>query len=867
MYTLAECHLEVKNCTFSDNYANYGGGISNEGEPSVTNCTFIGNSANGDGDGIFNDSSAVLTIFNTILADNGTQDLCNNNGTINSSFNIVETYAGFMPDGTDITGDQPGLNIGLFADNGSDTWTYALLPGSVAIDAGTASGSPSTDQRNVVRNSIPDIGAYEYHWPAIYVDSGALGANSGSSWSDAFTDLQDALSLAYSGDEIWVAKGTYKTDAGKDRRISFVLVDGVGLYGGFAGTETARDQRNWKTNTTTLSGDIGTEDDDSDNSYHVVKCGDVTGMTVLDGFTIYGGNADKIDPDNRGGGMYTTAKDNLEVNNCNFSDNYSLNEGGGLFNSGSPTVMNCTFSGNYASSGGWMYNDDSISTVTNCTFIQNRRFEHGHGSGIFNDGEAVLNIKNTILSDNVAEDLYNTATIVSSYNIVEFYTGFTPSATDITGDQPSLNIGPLADNGGDTWTHALLSDSVAINAGTASGVPSTDQRGSAMDALPDIGAYEYMSLALLVTIAADSINESDGASAATATIRRINTDTTNELIVLLSSSDPGEATVPETVVIPAEQNSATVYIDAVDDEVVDGIQTVTIAASATLFTSGADVIGVVDDDGEWWTEMAGATSVDLSSIWGASECDVFAVGDMGVVLHYDGDSWSSMESGAYENLTGVWGCSASEVYAVGESGAILRYDGESWSTMDSNTGEDLRSIWCDCESEVFAAGDSGTALYFDFDSWSVMYGEVDGSIHGVWGGSWNDIFFAGEDGAILNLYGDDWFAMNSGTASNIYGVWGSSGKDVFAVGESGTILHYEWEVIYVEPAEKCGDLVPCYKSIQTAIDEAKDKREIRIGAGFYPENIEIGKNVTLSISWPSDFSATGQPGTVYLTDE
>ncbi|MDX1439999.1 MAG: hypothetical protein R3284_08865, partial [Rubricoccaceae bacterium] len=79
----------------------------------------------------------------------------------------------------------------------------------------------------------------------IYVDTDATGANNGTSWGDAYTDLQDALAVASSSSEIWVAEGVYKPTNTSDRTISFVLTDGVELYGGFDGTETSRDERDW----------------------------------------------------------------------------------------------------------------------------------------------------------------------------------------------------------------------------------------------------------------------------------------------------------------------------------------------------------------------------------------------------------------------------------------------------------------------------------------------------------------------------------------------------------------------------------------------------------------------------------------------
>src|SRR5690349_8828972 len=104
----------------------------------------------------------------------------------------------------------------------------------------------------------------------IYVRAGASGANSGSSWANAYTSLANALSAASSGDQIWVAAGTYTPTDGSDRTASFTLENGVAVYGGFAGTETLLSQRDWNTNITTLSGDIGTVGDASDNSFHVV---------------------------------------------------------------------------------------------------------------------------------------------------------------------------------------------------------------------------------------------------------------------------------------------------------------------------------------------------------------------------------------------------------------------------------------------------------------------------------------------------------------------------------------------------------------------------------------------------------------------
>ena len=128
---------------------------------------------------------------------------------------------------------------------------------------------------------------------------------------------------AASGDEIWVAAGTYRPGASGARTATFQLKNGVAVYGGFAGTETSRDARDWVANPTLLSGDLDSSGTlTAGDAYHVVTGSGTDATAVLDGFTIRGGNANGSYPDNPGGGMFNIA--------------------------GSPTLTNVTFSGNSA---------------------------------------------------------------------------------------------------------------------------------------------------------------------------------------------------------------------------------------------------------------------------------------------------------------------------------------------------------------------------------------------------------------------------------------------------------------------------------------------------------------------------------------
>lgn len=122
----------------------------------------------------------------------------------------------------------------------------------------------------------------------IYVQPG--GEGNGTSWQRAYGEVATALQAARRGDQLWVAAGTYRPTTGTDRNATFQLVSGVSLYGGFAGGETALEQRDWRAHETILSGDIGQRGLADDNAYHVVTGAD---DALLDGFTIRDGHGSR----------------------------------------------------------------------------------------------------------------------------------------------------------------------------------------------------------------------------------------------------------------------------------------------------------------------------------------------------------------------------------------------------------------------------------------------------------------------------------------------------------------------------------------------------------------------------------------------
>jgi len=170
---------------------------------------------------------------------------------------------------------------------------------------------------------------------------------------------------------------------------------------------------------------------------------------------------------------------------CTVSDH---DEGVNVAGGSTMYVQNSTFSGNTDTA---IFNPEGAIIVTNSTITNN-------GVGIFqnNDGLSQTNIYDTILAGNTTSDYTgDTADIASGgHNIFGTSTNpITPAAGDQFGlDFAALLIGPLQDNGGPTFTHALLPNSPALNSGDNTSAPATDQRGlpRIVNVTIDIGAYE-----------------------------------------------------------------------------------------------------------------------------------------------------------------------------------------------------------------------------------------------------------------------------------------------------------------------------------------------------------------------------------------
>jgi PKD repeat protein len=229
-----------------------------------------------------------------------------------------------------------------------------------------------------------------YASATVYVDADAPGANDGTSWSDAYTDLNNALTSADAFDEIWVAEGSYTPGAA--RSDTFQLRDNIALYGGFAGGETSLGERDSNVHPTILNGDVLGDDyhrfvnghavwsNLGDNSHHIVTGNGTDATAILDGFVIAHGYA------------WPVAFEGPEVQ-----------AGGGIIiRNGSPTISNTKFDGSSGQYGGGAYVDQgSAPTFTNCEFFENSS-DIGYGGAMHITGSSSVTFSNCHFQGNAA---------------------------------------------------------------------------------------------------------------------------------------------------------------------------------------------------------------------------------------------------------------------------------------------------------------------------------------------------------------------------------------------------------------------------------------------------------------------------------
>ncbi|MBD3385905.1 hypothetical protein GF407_13385 [candidate division KSB1 bacterium] len=541
--------MNVTNSTISGNSTSSanGGGFSLEGnqnaDVNLTNVTIADNSCSGAvfGEGIYASNSGTLnlSLVNCIFDNGTTSNYASPSGTTNLSRSFTLCRDSSMPITTvdNINGSDPLLQA--LADNNGDTRTHALSANSPAVDAGTYKGVPSEDQRGEFRPQGMgyDMGAYERTPQTFFVNSvtGVDDSDQSGSILAPWATIMYAINRSEVGaGDIINTTGTFTADGVSSAGI---VVDKSLTISGQVGLPTIV-QGN------PVSADL------SDRRCFTINAGKtVTLMNMVirygnagsnDGGGIYNSgilNVVNCSVQNNkaanGGGIYSDGQ--LRVAQSTVSGNSSTADGGGVYAYTSDpagigggfglapfqnlSLLNCTLSGNSTdlasgNGGGIVLHAESVSLptklladVTNVTIANNICGTTGDGAGIYQLAETAgsdsavteLRIKNSILSGGTSKN-YSAVQSGSPSALVlaRSYTLCRDNSMNIAGEGNLNNTDPLlsalADNGGDTQTHAISKSSPANNAGTGNSIwHLTDQRGLPLIGAPDMGSYEVQS--------------------------------------------------------------------------------------------------------------------------------------------------------------------------------------------------------------------------------------------------------------------------------------------------------------------------------------------------------------------------------------
>lgn len=494
-YSISGSKNTFTNTTFTNNtgtpnyYTLYESGTTLK----ITNCIFYKTQ------GVTASSPAAYTVNNCYSSFSFSGTTIAGTGNILSSVSpFVNPYNPEGPDGIWFTADD-----GLRLRNG-------LTPASSPINTGitidtatytaTIAGNAMTDALGVVRpqGAAYDMGAYEGGFDKVtrfYVDSANItGTHDGLSWATAFNKLEDMNPVAGSDDTVWVAKGTYQPAAGK----SFSIPNGTAVYGGFANTATAFNQRNRALNKTILRGN-GNSVVQNDQTGKLA----MTNNSVLDGVIITGGDAangggiynsyaspilNNIVFHNNtataaGGGVCNTNTSSPVVVNCVFQGNAAGTNGGGMNNStgSAPNIINVTFNANTATDGGAIYNNDASPKTVNAIFWKN--------TGITPDIKSVGGTPSTTYSY-MQSAIPDTTSILAAVNpFVNDTLPAGPDGTWLTADDGlRLVYGHTSSlvNRGKTFTINDQAILTALSSTDIMGTSRTTGKGF------DMGAYEYI---------------------------------------------------------------------------------------------------------------------------------------------------------------------------------------------------------------------------------------------------------------------------------------------------------------------------------------------------------------------------------------
>ncbi len=486
----------ITNATITGNNASSSGGIHmmNTVNSTISGSTFSNNSGANSGGAVGVTDNVKLTLNNSTFTDNGVTGSGYPGGGLYASGNSEVTINGGEFVGNTTTS---GSGAGIYASGGKLTIKDATFRNNKVSGAWAGGAILSIDTNSLnVNNSTFEGNSGNGYGGAI-----AVWAASAILQNSTFT----GNSSSQGGAIALVEKSAMTAQNLTIRENSANSSGGIGVYAGgslsLVGSEIS--------NNSATNGSGGGVAFASAEPLFMGNVRVVNNSATVQGGGIQlvgGGSAELREVTisgnrsvNNGGGGITVGQSMANIMFSTISDNTAENNqnGGGLLAAGNSRVilLSSTVSGNSGGTGGGVSVTSGFTTSNGSTFVGNRASVAG--AGISSTVTANVQIKGSLLSGNLLSgSLNNCATSGSGVLISQGYNlsdnNCAPFSLPSDKNNTPAGVSPtLANNGGPTFTHALLEGSAAINAGDAGTCLSRDQRGASRVGICDIGAFEF----------------------------------------------------------------------------------------------------------------------------------------------------------------------------------------------------------------------------------------------------------------------------------------------------------------------------------------------------------------------------------------
>lgn len=226
------------------------------------------------------------------------------------------------------------------------------------------------------------------------------------------------------------------------------------------------------------------------------------------------------------------------------------------------------------------------------------------------------------------------------------------------------------------------------------------------------------------------------------------------------------------------------------------IYLVSLGYGKIFYSSGAGVFTQVQNTGTFDSYMGVWGSGNQQNVWVVGGTTSLSAGGI-IDRHGPGAQWAAETSGlaGQIQLTSVWGSGDTDIYAVCSDGRIIHSAGNgTWGTPQqmSHTTNQLNGVWGADPMHIWAVGSAGTIIFTAGDGmWATQASGTTKDLYGIWGSSGGDIYAVGDGGVILHSTGDGkWQPQTSNTTTLLRAVWGTSPTNVYAVGNGGLITHF-----------------------------------------------------------------------------